>query len=99
MSRRGEILQEMGLAPVWRLRSATAPVPEESTSREQRILGMQWHELKQAVPACTACALHATRTQSVLGVIEVVTLDGEPVPQSPLVEKIHQAYCEMLARP
>ena len=68
MSRRGEILQEMGLAPVWRLRSATAPVPEESTSREQRILGMQWHELKQAVPACTACALHATRTQSVLGV-------------------------------
>lgn len=38
-------------------------------------------------------------TQSVLGVIEVVTLDGEPVPQSPLVEKIHQAYCEMLARP
>jgi aminodeoxychorismate lyase len=38
-------------------------------------------------------------TQSVLGVIAVATLDGEPVPQSSLVEKIHQAYCEMLARP
>lgn len=38
-------------------------------------------------------------TQSVLGVIAVATLDGELVPQSSLVEKIHQAYCEMLARP
>jgi aminodeoxychorismate lyase len=37
-------------------------------------------------------------TQSALGVIAVATLDGEPVPQSPLVEKIHQAYCEMLAK-
>jgi len=38
-------------------------------------------------------------TQSALGVIAVATLDGELVPQSSLVEKIHQAYCEMLARP
>jgi aminodeoxychorismate lyase len=37
-------------------------------------------------------------TQSVLGVVAVATLDGEMVPQSSLVEKIHQAYCEMLAR-
>jgi len=37
-------------------------------------------------------------TQSVLGVISVATLDGEPVPQSPLVDQIHRAYCEMLAK-
>jgi len=37
-------------------------------------------------------------TQSVLGVIAVATLDGEPVPQSPFVDQIHRAYCEMLAK-
>lgn len=36
-------------------------------------------------------------TQSVLGVINVATLNSEPVPQSPFVEQIHAAYCEMLA--
>ncbi len=38
-------------------------------------------------------------TQSALGIVSVANLDGEIVPQSSLVEKIHQAYCEMLARP
>lgn len=56
MSRREEILGEMGLAPIWRLRVSTKP------SRGG------WIELKQAVPACTACGLHATRAQTVLGV-------------------------------
>ena len=37
-------------------------------------------------------------TQSSLGVVVVASLDGEPMPQSPLVEQIHRAYCEMLAR-
>lgn len=37
-------------------------------------------------------------TQSALGVIAVVSLDGASVPQSPLVEKIYRAYCEMLAK-
>jgi len=37
-------------------------------------------------------------TQSALGVIVINSLDGERVPQSPLVEKIHRAYCEMLAK-
>lgn len=37
-------------------------------------------------------------SQSALGVISVVNLDGEPVPESPLVEKIYAAYCEMLAK-
>lgn len=36
-------------------------------------------------------------TQSVRGVVSITQFDGEPVGQSPLVERIHQAYCEMLA--
>jgi DNA polymerase len=62
MSRREEILAEMGLAPVWRLRNRTesGPAPEHAER--------QWIEIKQAVPACTACGLHKTRTQTVLGV-------------------------------
>jgi len=63
VTRRHEVLAEMGLAPVWRLRNrpASAPVvPAEA--------GTQWIEIKQAVPACTACGLHKTRTQTVLGV-------------------------------
>jgi branched-subunit amino acid aminotransferase/4-amino-4-deoxychorismate lyase len=36
-------------------------------------------------------------TQSVQGVVEVVQFNGEPVAQSPMVEKIHRTYCEMLA--
>ena len=37
-------------------------------------------------------------TQSALGVVTISSLDGETVPQSPLVEQIHGAYCEMLAK-
>jgi DNA polymerase len=58
VSRRESILAEMGLAPVWRLRDK---IPEE-----KRQPG--WIELKQAVPGCTACGLHKTRTQTVFGV-------------------------------
>lgn len=37
-------------------------------------------------------------SQSAYGLISIVSLDGEPVPDSPLVEKIYKAYCEMLAK-
>ncbi len=37
-------------------------------------------------------------TQSALGVVIISSLDGETVAQSPLVEQIHRAYCEMLAK-
>ena len=53
------MLAEMGLAPIWRLRAS--PTPEKRAER-------QWIEIKQAVPACTACGLHRTRTQTVFGV-------------------------------
>ena len=59
MSRREEVLAEMGLAPLWRLRAS--PTPEKRAER-------QWIEIKQAVPACIACGLHKTRTQTVFGV-------------------------------
>ena len=63
MTRRDAILAEMGLAPIWRLKQA--PVLPESVSSGGK---PGWIELKQAVPACTACALHKTRTQTVFGV-------------------------------
>jgi DNA polymerase len=61
VSRREEILAEMGLAPVWRLKDAPAPAPAAQAPEG-------WIEIKQAVPACTACGLHKTRTQTVFGV-------------------------------
>jgi DNA polymerase len=68
VSRRDAILAEMGLTPVWRLRNkeeeSLPPVIAESAAST----AAQWTELKQIVPACTACALHKTRTQTVLGV-------------------------------
>ena len=62
MTRRHDVLAEMGLAPVWRLRSQRpeAVVPAKA--------GTGWIEIKQAVPACTACALHKSRAQTVFGV-------------------------------
>jgi DNA polymerase len=56
--RRDTVLAEMGLAPIWRLRNATRKEPQ----------GLTWVQLKEAVPACTACGLHKTRTQTVFGV-------------------------------
>ncbi|HET7198426.1 MAG TPA: uracil-DNA glycosylase [Burkholderiales bacterium] len=58
--RRDELLAEMGLAPVWRLRAR-----EEKSGPEKK---PGWIELKAAVPACTACGLHKARTQTVFGV-------------------------------
>jgi uracil-DNA glycosylase family 4 len=63
VSRRSEILAEMGLAPIWRLRRNSVPSQDTPVVHE-----MSWVELKQAVASCTACGLHATRTQTVFGV-------------------------------
>ena len=82
--RREAILREMGLVPLWKSRTATGAVvasveafePPDgedapstpSVAREARIAKMDWPALKAAVPACTACALHKSRTQTVFGV-------------------------------
>jgi uracil-DNA glycosylase len=74
--RRAEILAEMGLGPVWRLRRpqssapvaaapAAAPSPE---SRERRILALDWPALKQRVAGCTDCRLRSSCKQTVFGV-------------------------------
>jgi uracil-DNA glycosylase len=61
MSRRHAILAEMGLAPVWRLRTKADMGKTLDRSRE-------WIPLKAAVSGCVSCGLHKTRTQTVFGV-------------------------------
>ncbi len=63
MSRRTEVLAELGLAPVWRLRN-----PAKTQTGTQTPQPAGWIELKQAVSGCVQCALHKTRTQTVFGV-------------------------------
>ena len=56
MNRRAEILQEMGLAPVWRFKG------------KERITDAEWRKLKVRVSGCTDCKLRAGCTQTVFGV-------------------------------
>ncbi|PWB53123.1 MAG: hypothetical protein C3F18_07760 [Nitrosomonadales bacterium] len=76
---RQDVLRELDLWPLWRLRAASAPVSSEITdaaiplpnvpvARREAILRMDWAGLKAAVSGCTACQLHETRTQTVFGV-------------------------------
>lgn len=82
-ARRERYLEEMGLGPVWKLRAgkgggAGSPAAESEASsrpaalglddRSERIMRMDWPELKAAVAGCQACGLHKTRTQTVFGV-------------------------------
>jgi len=77
---REQILKEMGLGPIWKLRQppkkkkaadsvtkVSAPVDERTAA----IAAMDWNQLKQAVADCTACELCKTRKQAVLGVGDV----------------------------
>ena len=61
MTRRAEILAEMGIRPVWRLKNQ-----EQKEEKTQPVL--DWIPLKAAVSGCTKCALHQTRTKTVFGV-------------------------------
>lgn len=61
MIRRDEVLAEMGLAPIWRLRHET----KNASSDKPR---NTWIELKSAVSGCVQCGLHQSRTQTVFGV-------------------------------
>jgi len=54
------VLAEMGISPVWRLRSKPEPAKESVPEG--------WIPLKAAVSSCTKCGLHKTRTQTVFGV-------------------------------
>jgi uracil-DNA glycosylase family 4 len=64
MSRREEVLAEMGIAPIWKLRRKVEPQPVEPPPAP----ASGWIPLKAAVSSCTKCGLHSTRTQTVFGV-------------------------------
>jgi DNA polymerase len=74
---RDEILFELGLAPIWRLRviadagPASQPRATESPPsdrREARIAALEWRDFAADVDACTACGLFRGRRRSVPGV-------------------------------
>jgi DNA polymerase len=60
MLNRDAVFSELGIGPVWRLRQTA---PDQSVAP-----ATTWEQLADAVAHCTACKLHATRTQGVLGV-------------------------------
>lgn len=76
---RDQILKEMGLGPIWKLRQPpkrkrgeTAPAePVGVDDRTASIAAMDWGTLKQAVADCTACELCKTRKQVVPGVGDI----------------------------
>ena len=76
-TRRKEILEELGLTPLWHSRAAwhdtdTAVAASHQASatdaRHAQILRMDWTQLKASVADCTACPLHQARTRTVFGV-------------------------------
>ncbi len=78
MATRNEILDGLGLWPVWRRRvelsapsSSTAPDAEEpvpAAARSERIASLSWQAFAADVDACVACELCGSRNKSVPGV-------------------------------
>ena len=77
MIRREEVLRELGLAPVWRLRArplaAAAPTDEghapiDKDARRARIATLDYDALVRDIATCAACALCETRNRTVPGV-------------------------------
>ena len=80
MPSRDDVMEELGLAPTWRLRGtstriteaapsvAPAVAPVTADARSARIAGLDWSMLAADVGACTACGLCRTRTNVVPGV-------------------------------
>jgi uracil-DNA glycosylase family 4 len=71
---RETVMKELGLWPVWRLRASPATEPVAEPILEVHTVALQaapaptdWISLREAVATCTACKLHQTRTQGVLG--------------------------------
>jgi len=67
---RDMVFRELGLWPVWRERREEGRAPDAAHQDEVAAKGRwtDWDSLSQAVVSCTACKLHQTRTQGVLGV-------------------------------
>lgn len=76
-TRREEILEELGLTPLWHSRIAQGTTDRATVSshqagatdaRHEQILRMDWTQLKTSVADCTDCPLHQARTRTVFGV-------------------------------
>lgn len=81
---RDDLLRELGLTPVWRLRRAAPPVAnpdgasrsgtpatadaEDADERRARIATLDFDALVEDIARCTACGLCATRRMTVPGV-------------------------------
>jgi DNA polymerase len=63
MLKRDDVFSELGIGPVWRLRDVPAPSPFTPCPAPR----YTWEQLADAVAHCTACKLHSSRTQGVLG--------------------------------
>lgn len=69
MLTRDDVFDELGIGPVWRLREAVSTAsPDTTTPPAVHQSLADWDQLSDAVNQCTACKLHRTRTQGVLGV-------------------------------
>jgi len=77
---RAEVLAELGLTPVWRLRAdavrgsgdaAERSAGDGADARTSRIARLAWDAFAADVDACTACGLCRTRQKSVPGVGDV----------------------------
>jgi uracil-DNA glycosylase family 4 len=70
MLSRDDVLTELGIGPVWRLREGPgAPLAADEAPLAAHPSALaNWDQLADAVAHCTACKLHASRTQGVLGV-------------------------------
>jgi len=64
MLSRDDVFSELGIGPMWRLRGRSAPPSGVAHHSPQ----YTWEQLADAVAHCTACKLHSSRTQGVLGV-------------------------------
>ena len=61
-----QLLKEMGLGPLWKLRQVPDMAQDEAV-----ISGMDWDVLRRSVADCRACDLCKTRKQAVLGVGDI----------------------------
>lgn len=70
--RRKIILKELGLTPLWHVKSArsaqAAPAQTSEVIQPVAIQQMDWEQLSAKVTNCTACPLSQARTQTVFGV-------------------------------
>jgi len=74
LATRDDILDELGLAPRWRLRARVQPsvaavaLADVPLDRAARIGALAFEALAEDIAACTACGLCRTRARAVPGV-------------------------------